>query len=471
MYGPPPDARQQFAPVELVDRPELYLLCLLLGGLLSILALVWKRPPVTVRAALLILGQTIVLTMPLTACLDSYWYGAFPTIDKEGSLLFYLDGVHQRLVLHPVQSLQDPAARLIGVHIGHLWVTELFDLLLSPMGAFNAQALLYPALGWFSAWLLLREVQGDDRVAFVLAFPFGMGLHVFRDLNWYTIEKAAVFWLALFAWALLRATSRGGRWRWVASGIYLVMSWMNLYLGLVGAALGFLGVIGTGFMAWRQRALTPAFRYMVQTCLGCVVAALPLVGMQTSLLANGGASLGNPERFLWERAALDGFSLAPFRWNRLEVHRSLNMIALGLAMFGAFFRRRDPRVQFAVFAGWCLFLLSIGPVLLPGVENPVYMAVRAVVPGFWRVAKPEVFFEGTWLLMLCVAAVQLNRVAPRRAGLGVLYGLVVLVWFLSVRTHPAYPDMTLPVDSELRDDWAERVFGADDAPPPSGTEP
>ena len=80
-------------------------------------------------------------------------------IDKAGSLLFYLDGVHQRMLLHPWLSPGDPAARLIGVHVGHLWITEIFDLVYSPVGAFNAQALLYPALAWYGAWLLLRDLS------------------------------------------------------------------------------------------------------------------------------------------------------------------------------------------------------------------------------------------------------------------------------------------------------------------------
>lgn len=465
MYGPPPDPRQTLAPVEVVDVPELYLLCIALGMVPTLVGWQVKRLPMALRALLLILGQVVILTMPLAVCLDDFWFGAFPTIDKEGSLLFYLDGVHQRLVLHPVQALQDPAARLIGVHIGHLWVTQLFDLALSPMGAFNAQALLYPVLGWWCAWLLLRDVCSDHRVAFVVAFPFGMSLHLFRDLNWYTIEKGAVFWLALFAWAFHRAWERGGRWRVITSVIYLLMSWMNLYLGLVAAGLGALALLGTGLRSLRVRAPTEGFRRVLQTDLACVVAALPLVLYQYALMSSGGPSLGSPERFLWERAALDGFSIVPFRWNRLEVHRSLNLVVVGLAMLGAWYRRRDPRVQFCVFAGWALFLVSIGPVLLPGpVENPVYFAVRAVVPGFWRVAKPEVFFLGTWLLMLCVAALQLQRVSPRRGGLGLLYGLFVLGWVLMVRTHPAYPDMSQPVESRLRSDWAEKVFEGQGSP-------
>ena len=188
MYGPPADPRQRIAPVEIFDAPEAYVFCILLGIAVSLAAL-WRAPNVRVRAAFFILGQSILLTAPLAAFLDTWMYGSYPTIDKAGSMVFYLDGVHLRMVSSPIASLHDPAARLIGVHVGHLWVTELFDLFLSPMGAFNAQAFFYPALGWYCAWLLFDEVTEKPRVSMLMAFPFGMGLHVFRDLNWYTIEK------------------------------------------------------------------------------------------------------------------------------------------------------------------------------------------------------------------------------------------------------------------------------------------
>lgn len=474
--------------------PEAYLGCLLLGLLLSALA-AWKRPPQALRAGLFILGQTIVLTMPLAWYVDTYVYGAYPTIDKEGSLLFYLDGVHVRMLLHPWLSTGDPAAHLIGVHTGHLWLTQAFDLVLSPIGAFNIQGLLYPALAWWASWLLLRDLCGHGRTALVLAFAWGMGLHVFRDLNWYTIEKAAIFWLALFCWAFYRAWERApvtavpgegvfggplprgrlwetGRWPWVTAGLYALMTWNNLYLGLVGAALGVLGLGATLWAAFRARPRvtddsnsdTDAYRLAASrarsvglACAACAVAVAPLALMQW-LLLHGGPTLGDPERFLWERAALDSFSLVPFRWNRLEVWRALNMVVVGLAIFGSWKRRRDGRVRFAVVAGAVLFALSLGPQLLPGVDNPVYLATRAVVPGFWRVAKPEVFFHGTWLLMCGVAAIQLRRVVPDPRTLGLLYAIFIFFWVLMVRTHPVYPDMNLPLDNTLSEDWPDRVF-------------
>jgi hypothetical protein len=435
----------------------------MLGGLvLSALAVVWKRPPRALRYLVFVFGQVTFLTAPLLAHIDRYVYGSFPTIDKEGSLLFYLDGVHVRMLEHPLISPLDPAARLIGVHVGHLWVSQIFDLFLTPIGAFNAQAFLSLVLGWWAMWLLLRAVSGANRISLLLAFPFGMGLHIFRDLNWYTIEKAVVFWLPLFTLAMLRAWRDGGRWRWLPGVVLLVMSWMNLYMGMLAGFLGaaaWLWLLGDGIL---RRERTVALRRVSHAGAVCLLLITPLLVWQWALM-HGGPQLGSPERFLWERAALDGFSLVPLAWNRLEVHRALNMVGVGLAVLGAVGCWSDRRVRFSVVVGLTAALLSVGPVLLPGpVENPLYMLIRLIVPGFWRVAKPEVFFHITWMLMLCVAAIQLAKV-ERRRGVYALYAVFVVGWLLMVRTHPAYPPMTMPIESNLSTGWQEGVF--DDGAP------
>ncbi len=426
LYGPPPDPRQIHVDMELIEHPGLYLTCIGLGLAVSLLAAIRKQPG-ALRAWWFCLGQVIMLTSPLAAILGrGLIYGAYPTIDKAGSLLLYLDGVHRRLTFHPIDSLSDAAAQLVGVHMGHLWVTAFFDLFLSVNDAFNIQGIVYPALGWWAATLLMRQVSDSWRVAVLFGFPFGMGLHVFRDLNWYTIEKASVFALALYAWALVRAWQDGGRWRWIAAGVYLGAAFINWYWALVGAA-------GCALAVALSRS-----RNLAVAAAASAVAVLPLVALQFALLS-GAASPGDPQSYLTERALLDSFSLVPAQWNRLELHRSLNLVAVGFCLVGLVRRRDDPLVLALALIAGGLFLLALGPQLMPGVPNPVYLALWHALPGFWRVAKPEVFFEGTWLLALTIGARGLQG---RRLSGMFLYPLFMAGWLLMVRTHPVYPEFS-----------------------------
>jgi hypothetical protein len=336
--------------------------------------------------------------------------------------------------------------------VGHLWVTEFFDLFLSPIGAFNAQALLYPMLGWFSAWLLFHEVNRNSAVSLLFAFPFGMGLHVFRDLNWYTIEKSAVFWLPLYGYMLFRAWRDGGRWVWLSGLTLVVTTWMNVYFGLINCIL--LGVVVVGLIMSNDRHKKTMVRTGVLTGLFLV----PIAVWQWVLM-HGGPQLGTPEEFLWQRAALDSFTLDPFRWNRLEVHRSLNVVALAVAAYGLRRSRWIGIVRLASMVALLFFLLSLGPTITGlDLTNPIYMGARAVVPGFWRVAKPEVFFHMTWLMLLGIAAIQAHRSGWTPWTIRIWYAAFVVGWLIMVRTHPAYPPMTVPIDTPLAKDWADRVF-------------
>jgi hypothetical protein len=404
---------------------------------ISLLALA-RRQPEALRAWWFCLGQTVLLTAPLAAVLSRTVYGSFPTIDKSGSLLFYLDGVHRTITLHPLQAVHEPAARLIGVHVGHLWVTAALDVVFTPLAAFNAQGLLHLALGWWAAALLFRELNGRWGPALVLGFAFGMNLHLFRDLNWYTIEKSAVYTLALYAWAVLRCM-RGRRFgSSIGAALFVFMAFQNWYLALVGAA-------GTAILLAVTR-----HRGLARHCLWTSLAMVPLVGLQLALLGGQG-TLGDPEVFLRERALLDSFSLWPPHWNRLELWRVLDPVALVAAAWGAWSLRRDRRVWALSLVGGGLFVLALGPQVLPGVWNPVYMAVREFVPGFWRVAKPETFFHGSWLALLAIAALGLQG---RRVIW--LYPLVVVLWLGLARTHPAFPGFSQPLEQALDPNWAER---------------
>lgn len=451
MYGPPVSPAQKTVDASILAAPEAWGLSVLVGLVLCALA-VWRRPPEAARVLALCLGMVAILTAPLVGSVQRWVYGAFPTIDKAGSLRFYLEGVHRTMLADPLGSVDYPPARLIGVHVGHLWVTEVLDLFVSAVGAFNLQAWLYPALGWWAAWLLCREVHSSGRGAIIAAFPFGMGLRVFVDLNWYTIEKAAVFWLPLFCWAALRGVRCGGGWAPMAGLVYVAMAWNNLYLGMLGALVG----VCTVLWSLRQRQLL--LRVAV-VCVWCVGLSLPLVLWQAALLSSG-PQLATPEVFLWHRAALDGVGLWPPTWARIELWRALDPLVVVGAAVGAWqlWAQRWTRGLLAG-AGVCA-VLALGPAIVaePLVKNPVYLLLVEVVPGFWRVAKPEVFFVGPWLAAVILAARGIAPWVATRRGLGACAAAVLGAWVLQARLHPAYPGFSEPIEMKAVEGWEKRVF-------------
>lgn len=465
LYGPPPDPAQQLVPLDLASEPVGWALSLAFALAFVGLACV-RRLPAGLRALSLCLGLSAGLTAPFLGLSQRYVIGSWPTIDKTGSLLFYLEGVHRTLTFHPIAAIGDPAARLIGVHVGHLWITALLDLFVEPFAAFNLHGLLNVALGWWAAALLMRELWGRWDSALVAAFPFGMGLHVFRDLNWYTIEKSSVLWLALFAWALARAW-RGGRYGALVAGLlYASTAFVNWYLALVGAAgaalLLLCQVLGRGLR-------DPGTRRLAWACAACVLAVSPLLALQMALL-HGPQTLGDPELFLRERAALDSFSLSPARWNRLEIYRALNLPLLALGLLSLLQQRRDGRALSLGVVAALLFALSLGPSLGPELQNPLYMAVHRAIPGFWRVAKPEVFFEGSYLALLCLAGLGLSRLAPPGRALWLL-PILAAGWLLVVRSHPVYPPMSRFVPTQLAPEWQRALPGRQNVDQPAQNAP
>ncbi len=432
MFGPLPDPAQVMVPYGLADLPYAWVFCLIGGLAVSALALVGRLPP-ALRAFFFCLGQVVFWTAPLAGHLEPDLYGAFPTIDKSGSIAFYLDGVHRRLMAHPIASLSDPAVQLIGVHVGHLWLVQVFDTFLSTAGAFNAQALLYPTLGWWSAALFCTLLGSSWSTGIALGFGFGMGIHVFADLNWYTVEKAAVFVLALYAASLVQ-TLKGGRW-WILSVVaWLGCAFVNWYFALVAA-------FGAALLLACTRSV-----HLARACGATVLFALPLVWVQFQLLS-GGAHPGSPEAYLHQRAALDVVSLADGTWNRLELWRALDPVFVAAAAWGVWKTHREPGTRALLGVAGVFLLLSVGPFPF-GLSNPLWLGLREVVPGFWRVAEPEVFFQGT---LLCAMAIGARSLGPSPRPW--MYPVVAAIWVVSVETHPAFPGFSAFREPRLAPSW------------------
>ncbi len=415
-YGPPADPREVPIAAGFADLPLAYLACVVVGGLLF--GYFWRRSRLIGAA-----GLAVLLTVPFTALIPSAVYGAFPTVDKYGSLAFYLDGVHWRLL-----DVHDPALQLIGVHMGHNLVTALLDLGAEAFAAVNAHAWLNLVLN-LSCSLLLFESLGAPRLAaYACAIAFGFNLHIFRDLNWYTIEKSGVWWLPLYAWALLGASRGERRAAALAPLIYVGASFYNLYWGVLGAGIAAMALLGSARTELRAAVAASA------------LAGSPLFFWQWRLM-QGAAAPGDPERFVNERAALDVVSLWPPRWNRLELWRTLDPVVLGLGVRG---------MNRWIFLGILpFFVLALGPS-----QNPPYQALLELAPGFWRLAKPECLFEVVWLGLTASAARESGRHAENHRLPWVMFSASVVFWLLAVRSHPVYPAFSAPLPVTLPAGWS-----------------
>jgi hypothetical protein len=396
------------------DVPGAWLLCAVLG-----VALLWLGRRSRLAAAA---GGVVLLTAPATGLVARAVWGHYPTIDKAGSLHFYGEGAHWHAF-----DVTWPSTQLIGMSMGHLWVTALLDLVLPAFGAMNAQALLNLVLGW---WLGARlvEATGTPRAwSLVAAFPLGLGLHALRDINWYTIEKSGLWPLTLYALLLVTAHRRGGGSVLAAGAAYAWAFFYNAYWGVLGALVG-----GAALLVGNPRSRLA----VAVSALG----ALPLVFAQLPALDN--AQLPPREAFA-ERAALD--VLAPFggeglgpNWNRIPLLAALDLPVTVAALAGAALalaalRRPGPRA----WSGPALVLGAVLAALLAcGPVTPLW-GVFSALPGMWRLAKPETFFHLTVLASCVLAGPVFARL---RVPPWTVLVVQVALWLLLVRASTAlYP--------------------------------
>lgn len=433
--GPQQDSRL----IECIPSSGDYGMTILIGMIIGSLFLL-KRQPTEFRFLWLIAGQTIILTAPtLLTGADCVW-GDYPTIDKEGSLLYYQQKIHIEQLFDPIKALDNPAIQLIGFHLGHLWVTEFFDLFLPTYAAYNAQALFNVILSWWCMWLVLWEKNKQPWLAMIIAFGFGMGLHLFRDINWYTIEKSAVWWLPLFWWSIERV--RTGKNRvWLPAIIFFGAAYTNLYWGMLIAMLG----LGLGLIH-RNRKIFFALA-------GCCLVGMAIGCYQAVLMRNSPA-LAQPDDFIWLRAALDSFTIYPLQWNRIPFFLAVHPICLAICLWSIFSKKT---CLWTLSLGLLFFVLSLGPWLLPDTfKNPVYL-IFSYLPGMWRFSEPEIFFHLTWMLLLG----STREFHFKNNHKIILYVIIVGYWAFVVRPSKPYPAFTKFIPSNLSTNWQQKVFQSD----------
>jgi hypothetical protein len=246
---------------------------------------------------------------------DNVIWGAYPTVDKQASLLFYLNSAHH-IPLFNIDELRSHAPlRLIGIHIHHMWVTEFFDLFLPLSKALNFHALFNIWLTVFCAYLYIQKVTKKSKyISLAGALCFGLSLHVFRDIQWYTIEKSGLYWVPLFLWALETQRQSNKLNIWVPI-IWFISAFYNLYFSLI-MALYFAFVL-----VWNRN----------QLLLRSALSFIPPVGLVLFFqwwVMHNGPQLGTAQDF-FTRSTLDVLEIWPPLWNRLELWLLISPLSLG----------------------------------------------------------------------------------------------------------------------------------------------
>jgi hypothetical protein len=425
---PPIDSRQILFETTAADH--IITLCIAL-------CIVWVACNITRgKIFLFCLAATIACTTPLLAVSSDAIWGAFPTIDKEGSLLFYRDGVHLRLF-----QFSDPAHRLIGFHMGHLWIAQFLDLFTSDIGAFNLQGLLNIALTWYCTTLLLCEMGAKKIWAWLLASQLALHLHLFRDINFYTIEKSAIYPLSFFWYCTLR-TAKGWKYGPIMMGLsFFISSWINLYWGIFETLL-----TPCIFLIHRKDGHQ---RRLIKGVISCFIFGL-CIAVYQQLLTTSGPPFAHTEQFS-QRAALDRFSIWPLSWNRLSWYTSLTPL-LFIGIVGGITQKKLETKYLGITLFF--FLLSLGPNIFENTQNPIYLALSKV-PSLWRFAKPEAFFFISFIGLLS----SLIHIKPNRMVLTIIGILISIQWFSITRTQEEYPQyLSTPIETALPKNWERRIF-------------
>lgn len=406
------------------------------------------------------IGTVVVVTTPWISTLHKAVIGSYPTIDKEGSLLFFEHGVHHLWFTAPEIPLNETGLTLIGLHVGHLWVTELFHLFVPTFVAFNLQMMLHLGLNvlsvlfWLDGWKSLKEKEWQK---WIIAIVIGAQLHVFRDIHWYTIEKSALFPLFLFWGVLVRlyksdvGTQQSIHWSWLP----LCYGFAGLYNFYWAILLPFVS------LAYTDVGLFNTKSKRLKGLMGCIVIGLFMGWAQLSIQSTAQYFAEGSE--FQKRAALDIFDVSSLDWNRMGFWKPLNpiILSMGLLVIGTKFQQfkvdttsheNADGVQYTTrfnISEWTLLLsmgilttlLSMGPNITSTIVNPIYIGFQWL-PGMWRFAKPEIFL----LIPYAICA----RIVLEKEWNRWLWVAISIVYLLGLYLSTAFPYTTEFIKGVLR---------------------
>lgn len=444
-------------------------------------------------------GVVVLATWPLVAKINTHLSGG--TTD---TLVHYWNGwwVGQALATGgwPYHSsfLFYPAGISLVYH-NFAWFNIGFWLVLGgEFAAYNLSVLFSLILCGFAVFLLIHDLTGDKRAAFLggliyLCWPFRLSQLDHPNL-------ISTQWIPLFLLFLIR-TVRRGRWQdGVLTGVFLTLIGYTRWQQLIGAAV--LGGIYLAFALLNQLSTDAASslrkrRWLFPLLLGggiVVVALTPpillLAGqqsaapanllvaeeettMQTDLLAFLTPSSAHPVVGSLTQAAYDRYY--PERTGGRLFPAYIGVTALALAVLGAWRARRSglPWVVMALI----LAVLSLGPVLringrlYPDMPMPYRIAARLFIVRLLRfpdrfnlfLALPVAVLAAYGIAGVLTRARRSGRwatfVLPLLLGCGILFEyLVIPVPLQHTQISPFYAQMAdetgdfavlnLPLDSQ-----------------------
>lgn len=462
--GPPIDKR------EILYIPTMYdhLCTITISLLLLYLAYwLWQKQKYISNLNLFIISivTVCVYTSPWLAISTKYVIGAYPTIDKEGSFLFYVDGVHIRSLLHPIDSLSDTSVQLIGFHMGHLWINQFFNVFLSGYAACNFQVLSNLVLNLYSCYLLLEVQQttpADNNPihtssdissrrkhlswsVFIISICFSLQLHIFRDIHWYTVEKSAIYPI-LFFWREILLLEKNKKNRYLLGIYYFFAAYINFYWAIV---LGILGAFYTIKNIFQKNNTLNLYKNIAFcTCIGVLIGTYQMTLQQHPFATHAEFAT---------RASLDILDITHLNWNRMEFWRAIHpmiLIFAGGSVVAIFFQKiQKNTIQFKyldknktdnlflIIIASIFTFLSFGPTLY-GYTNPIY-SLFSQLPGMWRFAKPEIFFFIPYII-ICIFSLQ-NKYLSNKYALFVLLCMQIYI----THTSTEYPYITQFIQSKL----------------------
>ena len=464
--GPPIDKREILYIPTMYDHMSTITIALLL---LYLAYRAWQKQKYISNLNLLLISiaTVCICTSPWLAISTKYVIGAYPTIDKEGSFLFYQNGVHVRALLHPIDSLADKSVQLIGFHMGHLWINQFFDVFVSNYAVCNLQVLANLALNLYSCYLLFETQQTlyteNDSVSghipnsianrrthiswslFIVSVCFSLQLHILRDIHWYTVEKSAMYPIFLF-WREILLLEKRQTNRYLLGIYYFFATYINFYWGIVLGILGALYTIKTAIQ--KNKPLNLYKNMAICICIGMVIGIYQMLLQKTPFATQ--------EEFA-VRASLDIFDIVHLDWNRMGFWRAIHPLILlfaGGTVAGTLHKKiKEKSIQynaldkktldmvFLLITAIIFAFLSFGPTIY-GYTNPIYW-LFSQLPGMWRFAKPEIFFFIPYSIM-CIFALQ-NKYLFNK------YVLCALLCSHIYTTHtsPEYPYITQFIQSTL----------------------